>query len=109
MHPCCALCNRVIVDLKDAYFHIPIHTPHRKYLRFAFRGICYEYRMLPFGLSLSSKVFVCCTEAAIAPLRWQGIRMATYLDDWLLLAQLEQEARAHAYSRRTPIRSMFHD
>ena len=36
-----------------------------------------------------------CTEAAIAPLRRQGIRLATYLDDWLLLAQSEQEARAH--------------
>lgn len=83
------------VDLKDAYFHIPIYPPHRKYLRFAFLGICYEYRVLPFGLSLSPRVFVRCTEAAIAPLRRQGIRLATYLDDWLLLAQSEQEARAH--------------
>ena len=24
------------IDLKDAYFHIPIYPPHRKYLRFAF-------------------------------------------------------------------------
>ncbi|XP_030584735.1 uncharacterized protein LOC115779969 [Archocentrus centrarchus] len=80
------------VDLKDAYFHIPIYPPHRRYLRFAFRGICYEYRVLPFGLSLSPRVFVRCTEAAIAPLRQQGIRLATYLDDWLLLARSEQEA-----------------
>ena len=40
-------------------------------------------------------MFVQCTEAAIAPLRRQGIRFATYLEDWLLLAQSEQEARAH--------------
>ncbi|KAK5913620.1 hypothetical protein CgunFtcFv8_008136 [Champsocephalus gunnari] len=80
------------VDLKDAYFHIPVYYPHRKYLRFTFQGICYEYRVLPFGLSLSPRVFVRCTEAAIAPLRHQGIRLATYLDDWLLLAQSEQEA-----------------
>ncbi|XP_062286992.1 uncharacterized protein LOC133992289 [Scomber scombrus] len=83
------------VDLKDAYFHIPIYPPHRKYLRFAFQGTCYEYRVLPFGLSLSPRVFVRCTEAAIAPLRQQGIRLATYLDDWLLLAQSRQEAMAH--------------
>ncbi|KAK5930500.1 hypothetical protein CgunFtcFv8_026728 [Champsocephalus gunnari] len=80
------------VDLKDAYFHVPVYYPHRKYLRFAFQGICYEYRVLPFGLSLSPRVFVRCTEAAIAPLRQQGIRLATYLDDWLLLAQSEHEA-----------------
>ena len=80
------------VDLKDAYFHVPVYYPHRKYLRFAFQGICYEYRVLHFGLTLSPKVFVRCTEAAIAPLRQQGIRLATYLDDWLLLAQSEHEA-----------------
>ncbi len=84
------------IDLKDAYFHIPIYPPHRKYLRFAFQGVCYEYRVLPFGLSLSPRVFVRCTEAAIALLRPQGIRLATYLDDCLLLAQSEQEARAHS-------------
>ena len=92
------------VDLKDAYFHVPIYPPHRKYLRFAFQGICYEYRVLPFGLSLSPRVFVRCTEAAIAPLRRQGIRLATYLDDWLLLAQSEQEARAHT---RILVRHLF--
>lgn len=36
------------VDLKDTYFRIPSYPPHKKYLRFAFQGICYEYRMLPF-------------------------------------------------------------
>lgn len=37
-------------------------------------------------------MFVQCTEAEIAPLRQQGIRLATYLDDWLLLAWSKQEA-----------------
>lgn len=32
-----------------------------------------------------------CTEAAIVPLRRRGICLATYLKDWLLLAQLKQE------------------
>ena len=80
------------VDLKDAYFHVPIYPPHRKYLRFAFQGICYEYRVLPFGLSLSPRVFVRCTEAAIAPLRRQGIPLGHVSGR---LAQSEQEARAH--------------
>ena len=52
------------VDLKDAYFHIPIYAPHRKFLIFAFRGTIYQYMVL---------LFVKCTEAAIAPLRKQGI------------------------------------
>ena len=44
-------------------------------------------------------MFVRCTEAAIAPLRQQGTLLATYLDDWLLLAQSEQEARARILIR----------
>lgn len=27
------------IDLRDAYFHIPIYPPRQKYLRFAFQGI----------------------------------------------------------------------
>ncbi|XP_043992827.1 uncharacterized protein LOC122842751 [Gambusia affinis] len=83
------------IDLKDAYFHIPIYPPHRKYLRFAFQGKCYEYLVLPFGLSLSPRVFVKCTEAAVAPLRQQGVRVATYIDDWLIAAPSLQEAADH--------------
>ncbi|XP_049331019.1 uncharacterized protein LOC125799099 [Astyanax mexicanus] len=83
------------IDLKDAYFHIPIYPPHRKFLRFAFQGRTYEYMVLPFGLSLSPRVFVKCTEAAIGPLRANGIRLATYLDDWLLAAKSKEEAVTH--------------
>ena len=82
------------IDLRDAYFHIAIYPLHRKYLRFAFQGVTYEYLVLPFGLSLSPRVFVKCTEAAIAPLRLKGMRLATYIDDWLLATQSPQEAQA---------------
>lgn len=83
------------IDLRDAYFHIPIYPPHRKYLRFAFQGIAYEFVVLPFGLSLSPRVFVKCTEAAVAPLRKKGIRVATYIDDWLVAAPTRQGATCH--------------
>lgn len=62
----------ITIDLKDAYFHIPIHHRHRKYLRFAFGGIAYQFNALPFGLSLAPRVFTKCVEAAIAPLRLRG-------------------------------------
>ena len=83
------------LDLKDAYFHIPIYAPHRKFLRFGFRGRVFEYLVLPFGMSLSPRVFVKCTQAAIAPLRQKGIRIASYIDDWLVCACTEMEAQQH--------------
>ena len=83
------------VDLKDAYQHVLIYPPHRKFLRFAFEGRLYEYTVLPFGLSLSPRVFVKVTEAAIAPLRHQGIRLANYIDDWMISAASCSEAARH--------------
>ncbi len=44
------------IDLKDAYFHISILPRHRPFLRFAFEDRAWQYRVLPFGLSLSPRV-----------------------------------------------------
>ncbi|KAI2654607.1 ORF V: Enzymatic polyprotein [Labeo rohita] len=76
----------VAIDLKDAYFHVSILPRHRPFLRFAFEGRAYQYRVLPFGLSLSPLIFTKIAEAALTPLREMGIRVCNYLDDWLILA-----------------------
>ncbi len=75
------------IDLKDAYFHVSILPRHRPFLRFAFEGRAYQYKALPFGLSLSPLIFTKVVEAALVPLREAGIRILNYLDDWLILAQ----------------------
>ncbi len=85
----------VTIDLKDAYFHISILPQHRKFLRFAFRGKAYQYRVLPFGLALSPCTFTKCVDTVLAPLRIQGICILNYMDDWLILAQSEQLAVWH--------------
>ncbi|XP_048030341.1 uncharacterized protein LOC125257733 [Megalobrama amblycephala] len=85
----------VTIDLKDAYFHVSILPHHRKFLRFAFGGKAYQYRVLPFGLALSPRTFTKCVDAALAPLRLQGIRILNYIDDWLILAQSQQLAVRH--------------
>lgn len=48
------------VNLKDAYFHITIAPHHRRFLLFKFQGRTYQYRVLPFGLSLYTCVFTQC-------------------------------------------------
>ncbi|KAI2656067.1 Transposon Ty3-G Gag-Pol polyprotein [Labeo rohita] len=85
----------VTIDLKDAYFHVSILPQHRKFLRFAFRGEAYQYRVLPFDLALSPRTFTKCVDAALAPLRFWGIRTLNYIDDWLILAQSEHMAVQH--------------
>ncbi len=66
------------LDLKDAYFHIQIAPHHRRFLRFAFEGVAYQYTVLPFGLSLAPRTFTKCMDAALSPLRQMGIRILNY-------------------------------
>ncbi len=84
-----------MIDPKDAYFHVSILPQHRKFLRFAFVGEAYQYRVLPFGLALSPRTFTKCVDAFLAPLQLQGIRILNYIDDWLILAQSEQTVVRH--------------
>ncbi len=83
------------IDLKDAYFHVSILPRHRPFLRFAFEGRAYQYKVLPFGLSLSPCVFTKVAEAALVPLRERGVRILNYLDNWLILAQSREQLCAH--------------
>ncbi len=64
-------------------------------MRFAFEGWAYQYKVLPFGLSLSPRVFAKVVEAALVPLRERGVRILNYLDDWLILAQSCRKLCAH--------------
>lgn len=57
------------IDLKDAYFSIPIH---QKYLRFKFSNKIYEFNVLPFGLSTAPYVFTKIMRPVLAQLRKEG-------------------------------------
>ncbi len=67
------------LDLKCTYFHVQIAPHHRRFLRFAFKGVAYQYTVLPFGLSLAPRTFTKCMYAAISPLRQLVIRILNYL------------------------------
>ncbi len=55
----------------------------------------WQYRVLPFGLSLSPRVFTKVVEGALTPLREVGVRILNYLDDWLILAQSREQLGDH--------------
>jgi hypothetical protein len=79
------------LDLQDAYFMVPIHEQHKKYLRLAFEGRTYEFQSLPFGLSSAPRAFTKLLKPVVAVLRSSGIRIVIYLDDILVMHQSAME------------------
>lgn len=79
------------LDLKDAYFLIPIYKGHRKFLRFRFKGKLFQFLCLPFGLCTSPYVFTKIMKPVINNLRLQGIVMVLYLDDFLFIHKSKVE------------------
>ena len=84
------------VDLKDAYFQIPIHRSSRKYLRFAFGDEVYQFRALPFGLNSAPWLFTRVMLEVKRLAHKGGLSIFQYLDDWLGQAQEEGRAAADA-------------
>ncbi|KHJ76352.1 reverse transcriptase, partial [Oesophagostomum dentatum] len=70
------------VDMKDAYFALPIHEESRPYLAFQYNQEWYWFTALPFGLSSAPYVYTRIMKVA-ASLRRQGVRLLVYLDDWI--------------------------
>ena len=85
----------VSIDLKDAYLHVPVLSAHRKFLKFTFQGVTYQFKVLPFGLSSAPRTFTKMTRVVILYCRALGIRLIFYLDDGLLLARPRQLAANH--------------
>ncbi|XP_014217272.1 uncharacterized protein LOC106645836 [Copidosoma floridanum] len=81
------------IDLKDAFFLVPIHKDHRKYLRFSYHGQLYQFQALPFGLATAPWVFTKIVKPVLATIRHQGIRVVAYLDDFLVFGRSEVGCR----------------
>ena len=74
------------IDFKDAYFHIPIHSQSRKYMRFHLQGRSYQFKALPFGLTTAPMEFTVVAKEVKLVAFQKGIRIHQYLDDWLVRA-----------------------
>ena len=80
---------------QEAYFHIPIHSQSRKYMRFHLQGRSYQFKALPFGLSTAPMEFtVVAKEVKIVAFQ-KGIRIHQYLDDWLVRASTHHTCLQH--------------
>ena len=71
------------IDLKDAYFHIPIHPASRKFLRITMGNQVFQFKALPFGISSAPWLFTKIFKQIAVILRSRNVYIHQYLDDWL--------------------------
>ena len=87
----------VKLDLKDAYFHIPLHPSIWKYFRFYLRRKGnlprdFFFKRMPFGLTTAPWAFSRVMKPLLKILRRLGIIVSAYLDDFLILATSREAA-----------------
>jgi hypothetical protein len=78
----------ITYDLKDAYNHVPVHPSMSPLLGVAWRGKCYRFVGMPFGLSDAPRVFSSIMKKVVTTIRevW-NVKAVIYLDDLILLHQ----------------------
>ena len=85
----------LLIDLSDAYLHIPIHPNSRKYLRFCYKAQVFQFTSLPFGLVTAPQVFTMIVKEVKLMALSRGLRIHQYLDDWLIRSQSQEEAQVN--------------
>lgn len=88
-----------IVDIKAAYWHVPVHPPHRQLQGFKWRfGNGVETYLvdnfLCFGLANGPEIFHRISSAIARRMRYYGFNIVSYLDDFLLVCVTKEECTA---------------
>ncbi|MEL7079616.1 MAG: reverse transcriptase domain-containing protein, partial [Cyanobacteria bacterium J06582_2] len=81
----------VSIDLKDAYWHVPVAQKFRKFLGFKLGEESYRFKVMPFGLNIAPRMFTKLVNVVIKCLRQKNVLVVNYLDDWLVWGQTKVE------------------
>ena len=86
-------CFMMSIDLRDAYYSVPVSPTYRKYLKFIWRDQLYQFTCLPMGLSSSPRIFTKIMKPVFAHLRSEwGHCCFGYIDDSIYLEDTQQLA-----------------
>ena len=87
----------ISIDLSDAYYCIAMHILSMPYLTFIFLGTFYQFTCLPQGLSSAPRIFTKVMRVILSHLRYHGIRIAAWIDDFLVASSSRKICQDHAF------------
>ena len=79
------------LELKDTYLQVPIHQECHHLRQFQWNSQTYQFQCLPFGLTSAPRVFSKVMKPVVGTLRHMGIHLIIYLDDMLILHQVNED------------------
>lgn len=79
-------CFFASIDLKHAYFSVPIARHFRHMFRFRWGGHTHQFTCLPQGFAPAPRIFTKLLKPALAHLRSLGIQVICYIDDCLFIS-----------------------
>ena len=84
-------CFMASVDLKHAYYSVPVAENFRKFLKFEWKGQLYRYTCLPNGLACCPRMFTKLLKPVYASLRASGHLSVSFIgDSYLQGSSLEE-------------------
>ena len=86
-------CYLASIDIKDAFYSVPIRSAHNKYLKFMWVGQSYQYNVMPNGYVDAMRVFTMILMSVFAYLREQGYTSVVYVDDSLLYGRTYEQCK----------------
>jgi len=89
------------VDLKDGFYHLPVHKDSRKYLGVQWHGNYYVFNALPMGMSWSPYVFYKTTKEVANYIRSLGIKCSVYMDDFIFACKKGEEEHVLSIVQKT--------
>ena len=79
-------CFMAKIDLKDAYYSVPVSPDFQKYLKFEFDGQLYKFVCFPNGLGPCPRKFTKIGKVPLSVLRTDGVSVSGYIDDFFTKA-----------------------
>ena len=75
----------ITIDLKNGFHYVPVKRRYQKYLGFKWKGECFVWCVLAFGIKSAPYYFNKILRPIVSFLRGQHIRNTVFVDDFLVM------------------------